>query len=133
MVEDDPLDVENIQRAFKCLGMENKIYVASNGNIAMDMLLGTCLDAPSPVPQIIILDLNLPGMTGLEVLKAIRSDASLRACSVFVMTSSQDEKDVLNAYNLNVAGYIVKPLQYGSFTETVATLNSFWELIELPN
>jgi CheY-like chemotaxis protein len=133
LVEDDPLDVENIRRAFKAQGMENKVYVASNGNMALDMLMGTTEEALSPVPRIILLDLNLPGMGGLEVLQAIRANHTLRSCSVFVMTSSQDEKDVLSAYDLNVAGYIVKPIQYGSFTETVATLNSFWELIELPN
>ncbi|AMM52022.1 chemotaxis protein CheY [Rufibacter sp. DG15C] len=133
LVEDDPLDVENIRRAFKAQGMENKVYVASTGTMALDMLLGTSEEVLSPAPKIILLDLNLPGMGGLEVLQAIRANHALRSCSVFVMTSSHDEKDVLNAYDLNVAGYIVKPIQYGSYTETVATLNSFWELIELPN
>ena len=133
MVEDDQLDVENIKRAFKAQGIENKVYVANNGNKALDMLLGLTEDVLSPMPKIIILDLNLPDMGGIEVLQNIRQNKDLRSCSVFVMTSSQDEKDVLSAYDLNVAGYIVKPIQYGSFTETVATLNSFWELIEFPN
>ncbi|QHL86129.1 response regulator [Nibribacter ruber] len=133
LVEDDPLDVENIKRAFAAQGIENIVHVARTGNEALALLLSQTAEAQSPTPRIILLDLNLPEMGGLEFLQAIRKNPALRSCSVFVMTSSKDEQDVVMAYDLNVAGYIVKPIRNGSFKEAIATLNSFWELIELPN
>ncbi|KAA3438573.1 response regulator [Rufibacter hautae] len=133
LVEDDPQDVASTRRAFQAQGVESPMHVASNGKIALDMLQGRGRAALNPVPRIIILDLDLPEMGGLEFLKELRKDEQLRSCSVFVMTGQSTEKDVLEAYNLNVAGYIVKPIQYDSFLEAIATLNSFLNLIELPN
>jgi CheY-like chemotaxis protein len=133
LVEDDPLDVANILRAFKVQGIENPVHVAHDGQSALRLLQSPEMDVLTPLPKIILLDLNLPHMGGLELLKEIRKDVKLKACSVFVMTASVAEKDVLDAYNLNVAGYIQKPIQYESFLEMITTLNSFWDLIELPN
>ncbi|ALJ00306.1 response regulator [Rufibacter tibetensis] len=133
LVEDDPVDVATTKRAFQAKGVENPIHVAPNGKVALDMLLGRGMTALSPIPQIILLDLNLPEMGGLEFLKELRKNPQLKACSVFVMTGQGSSQDLLEAYDLNVAGYIVKPLQYSSFVEKIGTLQSFWNLIELPN
>ncbi len=132
-MEDDPQDVAATKRAFLAQGVESPMHVAANGKIALDMLQGRGTPALHPVPRIIILDLDLPEMGGLEFLKELRKDEKLKSCSVFVMTGQSSEKDVLEAYDLNVAGYIVKPIQYDSFLEAIATLNSFLNLIELPN
>lgn len=127
------MDVATTKRAFLAQGVENPIHVAQNGKIALDMLLGRGRPALWPIPQIILLSLDLPGTGGLEFLKELRNSPQLKACMVFVMTSQGSESDMTEAYELNVAGYIVKPIQYSSFLETIATLHSFWNLIELPN
>lgn len=113
--------------------MENPLHVAPNGKVALDMLLGRGMPALSPVPQIILLDLDLPEMTGLDFLTELRKNHFLKACLVFVMTGQGNRQDILHAYELNVAGYILKPFQYASFKETIDTLHSFWSLIELPH
>ncbi len=133
LVVDNPQDVDTTKRAFQAQGIENPIHVAHTGKVALEMLQGKGRPALNPTPQIILLDLDLPEMGGIEFLKALRQDPHLKACSVFVMTRQNTQKDILEAYNLNVAGYIIKPINFDSFLEIVATLNSFWNLIELPN
>ncbi|RNI22717.1 response regulator [Rufibacter latericius] len=132
LVEDDPEDVASTKRAFHAKGIGNPIHVAPNGKVALDMLQGRNRPALTPTPHIILLDLELPEMGGIEFLKLLRQDPKLKSCSVFVMTGQNSEKNVLEAYDLNVAGYIVKPIKYDSFLEAIATLHSFWNLIELP-
>nr|WP_225986592.1 response regulator [Rufibacter sp. LB8] len=132
LVEDDQVDVANVLRAFKAQGIENLVQVAADGREALELLQQQQAMA-KPLPKIILLDLNLPHMNGLEFLQEIRKDDHLKACSVFVMSSSTTEQDLLAAYELNVAGYIQKPVLYESFLEMVTTLNSYWNLIELPN
>lgn len=127
------MDVATTKRAFQAQGVDNPIHVAPNGKVALDMLLGRGTSALSPVPRIILLDLNLPEMGGLEFLKEIRRNPVLKSCSVFVMTGTNSTQDLHDAYDLNVAGYIVKPLHYSTFVQKIATLQSFWNLIELPN
>ncbi|WP_205503268.1 response regulator [Rufibacter psychrotolerans] len=133
LVIDNPQDVDKTKRAFQAQGIENPIHVAGNGKVALDLLQGRGRPALQPTPQIILLDLDLPEMGGLDFLKELRQDPHLKACSVFVISSQNRQNDILDAYNLNVAGFIVKPLQYDSFLDTIATLDSFWNLIELPN
>ena len=133
LVEDDELDVMNVQRAFKKNNITNPLYVAGNGLEALEMLRGTG-DRP-PVPddrRLILLDLNMPRMGGIEFLREIRSDDSLKHITVVVLTTSDEERDKVDAYNLNVAGYIVKPVTLGSFVEIMATLNKYWTVNELP-
>ncbi|MBC3538130.1 response regulator [Rufibacter sp. H-1] len=127
------MDVAATKRAFQSQNIESPIHVAANGKVALDMLKGRGMPALHPTPHIILIDLNMPEMGGIEFLKELRKDPELKACSVFVMTGQNSEQNVLEAYNLNVAGYIVKPIQYDSFLEAIATLHSFWKLIELPN
>ena len=133
LVEDDELDVMNVQRAFKKNNILNPLHVARNGLEALEMLRGTG-DRP-PVPddrRLILLDLNMPRMGGIEFLREIRSDDSLKHITVVVLTTSDEERDKVDAYNLNVAGYIVKPVTLGSFVEIMATLNKYWTVNELP-
>ncbi len=133
LVEDDEVDVMNIQRAFKKNHITNPVHVAGNGLEALAMLRG--LDGReklTPAPKIILLDINMPKMNGIEFLTELRTDPELRAISVFVLTTSDEEKDRVAAYDMNVAGYILKPVEPGKFMEAVKTLDVFWSLIELP-
>ena len=133
LVDDDSVDVMNVQRAFKKNNITNPLFVAHNGVEALDQLRGAN-GAPKidPLPRIIMLDINMPKMGGLEFLKHLRADASLKNISVFVMTTSSDDKDRIEAYNYNVAGYIVKPISFESFVSAVSILNNFWQLCEQP-
>jgi CheY-like chemotaxis protein len=80
----------------------------------------------------VLLDLNMPRMNGLELLRAIREDPALRTITVVVLTTSDDDRDKVEAYNLNVAGYILKPVTFTAFVEAMATLNKYWAINELP-
>lgn len=133
LVEDDQVDIMNIQRAFKKNNIVNPLHIANNGVEALDMLRGTgSAQQLSPTPKIILLDINMPQMNGIEFLKELRSDEKLSSLHVFIMTTSSDENDRWNAYQLNVAGYILKPLSFEKFTNSVSVLNSYWKLCELP-
>ncbi|MBK6641684.1 MAG: response regulator [Bacteroidia bacterium] len=133
LVEDDSVDVMNVQRAFKKNNIQNPLYLAKNGLEGLAMLRGTDgQEMIRPRPQIILLDLNMPQMNGLEFLKELRSDPELKSISVFVMTTSKDDKDRFEAYNLNVAGYIIKPVSFEKFVEAVSILDSYWKLCEQP-
>jgi CheY-like chemotaxis protein len=116
----------NVQRAFKKNNITNPLYIARNGLEALEMLRNKIV----PLPQIVILDINMPKMNGIEFLQELRKDEELKAISVFVMTTSNEDSDKMNAYNLNVAGYILKPLSFEKFISSVATLNSYWKLCE---
>jgi len=128
LVEDDEVDVMNVKRAFRKNNISNPLMVASNGLEALKMLR----DENQPIPRIILLDLNMPRMGGIEFLKELRADEKLRKISVFVMTTSNEDSDKIEAYNLNVAGYILKPLSMDRFIHAVSTLNSYWTLCEYP-
>ncbi|MBL7916391.1 MAG: Response regulator rcp1 [Bacteroidetes bacterium ADurb.Bin397] len=133
LVEDDSVDVMNVQRAFKKNNIQNPLYLAKNGLEGLAMLRGTDgQEMIRPRPQIILLDLNMPQMNGLEFLKELRSDPELKSISVFVMTTSKDDRDRFEAYNLNVAGYIIKPVSFEKFVEAVSILDSYWKLCEQP-
>jgi len=131
LVEDDTVDVMNVQRAFKKNNIKNPLAVAGNGLEALSMLRGEDgYEKINPRPKIILLDLNMPKMNGLEFLKEIRKDPELRSISVFVMTTSNDDRDRVDAYDLNVAGYIVKPVSFEKFVNAVSILSSYWKLCE---
>ncbi len=134
LVEDDELDVMNVRRAFKKNNILNPLYVAGNGLEALGMLRGGGGDPPEYPRErrIILLDLNMPKMNGIEFLQELRADPGLRPIPVIVLTTSGEERDKVDAYRLNVAGYILKPVTLGSFIETMAALNKYWMLSELP-
>lgn len=133
LVEDDEVDVMNVQRAFKKNNINNPLYVANNGLEALVMLRGNGNPPLVPLEQrIILLDLNMPKMNGIEFLRELRTDQRLRLIPVIVLTTSNEDRDKVEAYNLNVAGYILKPVTFSSFVEAVATLNKYWTLSEIP-
>ena len=133
LVEDDELDVMNVQRAFKKNNISNPLFVATNGLEALEMLRGT---GPGPhVPpnrRIILLDLNMPKMGGIEFLRELRKDPDLLPLTVIILTTSDEDRDKVEAYKLNVAGYILKPVTLQAFVEIMATLNKYWTVNELP-
>ncbi|AMM52023.1 chemotaxis protein CheY [Rufibacter sp. DG15C] len=128
LVEDDEVDIMNVQRAFKKNNINNPLHIAHNGIEALEMLRSNAI----PMPPIIILDINMPKMNGIEFLQELRQDPVLNRISVFVMTTSNEDSDKINAYNLNVAGYILKPLSFEKFISAVATLDRYWKLCERP-
>jgi CheY-like chemotaxis protein len=134
LVEDDEVDVMNVKRAFKKNNISNPLYVASNGLEALEMLRSHN-GKPSKVPErrrLILLDLNMPKMGGIEFLQVLRSDPELKGIPVVVLTTSNQDQDRVEAYKLNVAGYLLKPVTFSNFLETMATLNKYWMLCELP-
>lgn len=133
LVEDDEVDVMNVQRAFKKNHINNKLHIAGNGIEALALLRGDDkTEKIIPRPKIILLDLNMPKMNGIEFLQALRSDPEFESISVFVLTTSGDERDIIAAYKLNVAGYILKPVELENFIKALATLDLYWSLIEMP-
>jgi len=86
----------------------------------------------NPYPKIILLDINMPKMNGLEFLEEVRKDEELKKLSVFVLTTSNADRDRVEAYNLNVAGYIIKPVEMDNFLNAISSLHMYWKLIELP-
>jgi len=133
LVEDDEVDVKNVQRAFKKNNINNPLFIAGNGEEALKKLRGNGDSAIIPPPQVILLDLNMPKMGGLEFLQEIRKDPRLKSLSVFILTTSDEEGDKVAAYNFNIAGYILKPIEFGQFIDTIKTLDAYWTLCEFPN
>ncbi|CAN5546684.1 response regulator [soil metagenome] len=129
LVEDDEVDVMNVRRAFKKNNIANPLFTAGNGLEALEHLRGDALPRDR---RIILLDLNMPRMNGIEFLRELRRDPQLRPTPVIVLTTSNDERDRIEAYNLNVAGYILKPVTFSNFCEVMAALNKYWALVELP-
>ncbi|BAZ14799.1 response regulator receiver domain protein [Calothrix sp. NIES-4071] len=132
LVEDDEVDVMNVRRAFKKANIRNPIFTASNGYEALEVLRGTSDTKMPPERRLVLLDLNMPKMGGIEFLHSLRSDPQLRATPVVVMTTSNQDKDRVEAYDLNIAGYLLKPVTFASFIQLMATLNSYWMLCEMP-
>ena len=129
LIEDDQVDVMNVKRAFDKNRIANPLYTAGDGIEALQML------RTGKVPRdrrIVLLDLNMPRMNGIEFLRELRSDPDLSLTPVVVLTTSDDERDKIDAYNLNVAGYLLKPVTFINFVEVMATLNKYWTLVELP-
>jgi CheY-like chemotaxis protein len=128
LVEDDAVDVMNVQRAFKKNNIVNPMWVAGNGIEALELLRTDKMPAGR---RIVLLDLNMPKMNGIEFLRELRADPALAATSVVVLTTSNDDRDKVEAYHLNVAGYLLKPVTFASFVELTAALNKYWTLSEL--
>src|SRR5687767_4978172 len=122
----------NVQRAFRKNNIVNPLYVAGNGIEALEVLRGQRQPSPPPERRLILLDLNMPKMGGIEFLKELRADPVLHATTVVVLTTSDEERDKVKAYDLNVAGYILKPVTLAAFVEIMATLNKYWSVNELP-
>lgn len=133
LVDDDAIDVDAIRRAFRKLEIVNPIAVARNGIEALEMPRGENDHAKLETPFLILLDLNMPRMGGIEFLKELRGDPELRRTLVFVMTTSAAEEDRERAYEYNVAGYVLKDRPRQTFVQSIAALESYWRTIELPD
>ena len=132
LVDDDEIDVKNVKRAFVKNNIINPLFTANNGLEALELLRGTGDTTIPKERRLVLLDLNMPKMTGLEFLREIRQDPDLRCLTVIVLTTSAHERDKVEAYNFNVAGYIVKPVTFVAFVEAMAALNKYWAINELP-
>ena len=129
LIEDDQVDVMNVQRAFSKSRIANPLRVAGNGVEALERLRS---GEVSLHRLLLLLDLNMPRMNGIEFLRELRRDTELHHLPVVVLTTSDDERDRIEAYQLNVAGYIVKPVTFLNFCDAMATLNKYWQLVEMP-
>ncbi|MFT2008437.1 response regulator [Pontibacter sp. 13R65] len=132
LVEDDYLDIMNVERELKKINVNHPIHVARNGKDALNMLRGgEGEDRISPAPSVILLDINMPKMNGLEFLAELRREPEFSHIPVFIMTTSNEESDRFAAQKLNVAGYIVKPLTFDSFNKSHSSLDSFSLFLDL--
>jgi CheY-like chemotaxis protein len=129
LVEDDKVDVKNVERALRKNNISNPLFVASNGLEALQMLRDGTVPGNR---RLILLDLNMPKMNGIEFLRELRADGSLSNSTVVVLTTSNDDQDKLAAYDLHVAGYLLKPVTFVNFVELMAALNKYWALVEMP-
>ena len=135
LVEDNPNDVELALHALKKNHIANRIEVVRDGAEALEFIFATGAYAQRSIgngPRVILLDLKLPKVDGLEVLRQIKSDPRTRAIPVVVLTSSREERDIVESYNLGVNSYIVKPVDFEQFTEAVHTLGLYWLLLNQP-
>lgn len=132
LVEDNPEDVELTLRAFKKYQLANKIHVVRDGEEALECLFHTGRYAGSSVhegPRLILLDLKLPKVDGLEVLQRCKADPRTKHIPVVIMTSSREESDLIKGYHLGVNSYVVKPVDFPQFTEAVRQLGVYWMLL----
>jgi DNA-binding response OmpR family regulator len=134
MVEDDPKDVELTLTALDEYNLANEVIVTRDGEQALDYLYcrGEYKVRSSGNPAVMLLDLKLPKVDGLEVLKQIRSDGELRMIPVVVLTSSKEEKDMVASYKLGVNAYVVKPVDFHEFVNAIKELGIFWAVINEP-
>jgi len=128
LVEDDRVDIMTVQRALKKNRVSNPLHIARTGLEALSMLRGdTGFEKISPPPALILLDLNLPKMSGIEFLQELRRDPELKALRIIVLTSSNEPKDRTAAFEYNVDDYIVKPHSFDEFTRAMATILALWD------
>lgn len=128
LVEDDLVDVMTIRRAMKEIHLMNPVVHVENGEDALAFLR----DPGNSKPCIILLDLNMPVMNGLEFLAAAKSDPELRRFPIIVLTTSEEQQDKVNSFDLGVAGYMAKPVDYRQFVEVIRSIDLYWTLSELP-
>jgi CheY-like chemotaxis protein len=127
LVEDDVVDQMNVKQAFRDVKILNKLNIAVNGLEALNFLR-----TGSELPCLILLDLNMPKMNGIEFLQELRKDEKIGALPVVVLTTSREDRDRVESFKLNVAGYMIKPVDYQQFVNVIRTIDLYWTLSELP-
>lgn len=132
LVEDDDGDAKAIQRAFQKAKIANPILRAVDGIDALDMLKGTNGKEKPPSPYLLLVDINMPRMNGIQLIQALREDTELRHTVAFVLTTSKRDADKTAAYDLNVAGYILKTTAGQDFLNLVGLVDFYWRIVELP-
>jgi CheY-like chemotaxis protein len=128
LVEDDLVDAMTVRRALKTLHVSNRLEHVENGEEALAYLR----DPGKGRPCIILLDLNMPVMNGIEFLQAVKADPDLKRIPVIVLTTSCEQRDVVESFQLGVAGYMRKPVDYQQFVETIRSIDAYWTISELP-
>lgn len=128
LVEDDLVDQMTVKRSLKELNVSNRLVIANNGEEALFYLN----DEKYQKPAIILLDINMPKMNGLEFLEIVKNDDELKRIPVIVFSTSKADSDRIDSFNLGVAGYMVKPVDYKKFVDVIKTIHMYWKLSELP-
>ena len=135
LVEDDYMDIMNVERELKKINVNLPLHTARNGREALAMLRGEGVPRIFPLPRVVMLDINMPKMNGIEFLTEIRQDPILKDLNVFIMTTSNEDTDRLAAKNLNISGYIEKPLTFDTFGgkngSTIDSFSLFLDLLKL--
>lgn len=128
LVEDDQVDTMTVVRALKEIHVTNPLAHVENGEEAISYLQNPKQDKPC----IILLDLNMPIMNGIEFLQVVKNDPELRRIPVVVLTTSEEQQDKVNSFNLGVAGYMAKPVDYRQFVEVMRSIDAYWTISEMP-
>jgi CheY-like chemotaxis protein len=128
VVEDDQVDFMTITRAMKEIHVSNPLVHVENGEAALEYLR----DSLNPKPCIVLLDLNMPVMNGIEFLQIVKQDPELKRFPVIVLTTSEEQQDKINSFNLGVAGYMAKPVDYKQFVNVIRSIDLYWTISELP-
>lgn len=128
LVEDDQVDVMTIKRALKEIHVVNPVAHVENGEDGIAYLR----DETKEKPCLILLDLNMPVMNGIEFLQVVKQDEHLRRIPVIVLTTSEEQQDKMNSFNLGVAGYMAKPVDYRQFVEVMRSIDMYWTISEMP-
>ena len=128
LAEDDKVDAMTVKRAFKDLKVSNPLVHTINGEEALQYLKNNGHQKPS----VILLDLNMPKMNGIEFLKVIKADDAFRSIPVIILTTSKEEQDKIESFKLSVAGYIIKSVDYKKFVDAIKVIDLYWTLSELP-
>ncbi len=129
LVDDDDIDAMSVRRAFKEINITNPLARSVNGEEALKYLY----DRSNELPCLILLDMNMPKMNGLEFLHVVKEEDRLKHIPVIVLTTSAEQCDIKESFKYSVGGYIVKPVDYKSFVEAIRTINMYWTLSELPS
>ena len=132
LIEDNPIDAELTMRSLKEANFVNKLYWVKDGQEGLDFLYRTDAYAArddNDHPKLILLDLKMPKVNGIEVLQRIKSDERLRSIPVVVMTSSNEQSDITESYQLGANGYVVKPVEFGAFVEAISKIGMFWLMV----
>lgn len=126
LIEDDAIEVMKFNRVLSTLGLNHKIIEANNGEEALEIL-----KVKDTIPDIIILDLNMPKINGIEFLKILKSDSYLRYIPAIILTTSNNHRDVLECYKIGIAGYVLKPLKYEDYVDRIKKMLEYWSSNEL--
>lgn len=132
LVEDNPDDADLTVRAFQKNNVNNRIVVVGDGTEALDYLFGSNGSPPGELPQVVLLDLNLPRLGGLEVLRRVRAEERTRLLPVVILTSSDEDRDVVDGYRLGANSYVRKPVDFENFIEAARQLGLYWLLLNRP-
>lgn len=126
LIEDDTIEVMKLNRASSSLNLNHQIFEANNGEVALELLKDH-----SALPDIILLDLNMPKVNGIEFLRILKNDDRLKYIPTIILTTSNNQKDLLECYKIGIAGYILKPLKYDDYVSRIQKLLAYWSINEL--